>query len=267
MDNKTNEIFDRAKAYVKNPLGIIALFLSIIYATNCIVLSSKIEYFKEPYERIPLILFIVVFPFVMLWVFFKLVINHHHKLYAPGEYKDENNFIRPELRTWVNKDNQTVIEETIATSLQLDNISTKVIKSIEIPFNKAWRLNHWGSKCASIMNNKIIFHGKSAPKGSDGCHIDLNYVLDLGKTYRVSCLAKSINGASGKFQLWCHDETISMPIGENVGTHYLLPSENGTEFSINFTAKYNRNIRIHLQYEPGDGSIEVENVKLEEIEI
>lgn len=262
MEENNNRIFEQAKSYVKNPLGIIALFLSIIYATTGIVLSTRIDNLKTVWERMPLIIFVVVFPFVVLYVFYILVVNHHHKLYSPGEFKDESNFISASL-AWKARESIRKPSEVIEDKKEIQMKPS--LRLIDIPINKAWNLNHWGSRCASIMNNKIIFRGKTAPKGTDGCHIDLNYVLELGKRYKVSCIASSIAGTNGKFQLWCHDETIDKPIGENVGTHYLIPSVNGDEFYVEFNAKYNRNIRIHLQYEPGDGEIQVYNVKVEEL--
>jgi hypothetical protein len=47
-----------------------------------------------PEERKPLIIFIVLFPVLVLGVFYYLVSRHHGKLYAPGDYKEDNSFLR-----------------------------------------------------------------------------------------------------------------------------------------------------------------------------
>jgi hypothetical protein len=47
-----------------------------------------------PDERFPIVIFIVLFPIVILGVFYLLVSRHHGKLYAPGDYKDDKSFLR-----------------------------------------------------------------------------------------------------------------------------------------------------------------------------
>ncbi len=71
-----------AKSLARNPLGIVALFISLIYGFASLLLSSAIDKLQA-LERWPLILFVVIFPFSVLYVFYKLVTNHHGKLYRP----------------------------------------------------------------------------------------------------------------------------------------------------------------------------------------
>ena len=52
-----------------NPLGIIALFICLVYAIAATVLVKSIE-FLYPYESLLLLLFIVCFPLVILFVFY-----------------------------------------------------------------------------------------------------------------------------------------------------------------------------------------------------
>lgn len=131
-----------------------------------------------------------------------------------------------------------------------------------IAINNLWRLNHWGSTCASIVGDKMVFVGTSAPNGADGSHIDLNKLLEIGKTYEISCFAKTDTNTTGQFQLWCHDQTGETPCGATAATPYKTPSTKGEIISLNFTAEYNQNIRIHLQYTPGQGRIEISNVNI-----
>ena len=113
----------------------------------------------------------------------------------------------------------------------------------------------------------MIFTGTSAPKGKDGSHIDLNNILELGKTYEISCFAKSDPNTNGMFQLWCHDETGVKPYGVNVSTPYKTPSTEGEKIKLNFKADFNKNIRIHLQYTPGLGGTEISDVRIAELKI
>lgn len=81
------------KDLVKNPIGIIALFISMIYGFANLLLGTTASSLTTD-ERFPLIIFIVAFPVVVLGIFYLLVSRHHGKLYAPGDYKDDKSFLR-----------------------------------------------------------------------------------------------------------------------------------------------------------------------------
>jgi hypothetical protein len=130
---------------------------------------------------------------------------------------------------------------------------------ISIPIDYLWDLNHWGSNCATIKDNKMIFKGTFAPNGTDGSNININEQLKIGKQYEVSCFVKSLVGTTGMFQLWCHDQTES---GNSVATKYKVPSQDGELIGLIFQPKFNQNIRIHFQYTPGEGQIEISDVKI-----
>lgn len=82
---------ETAKGLAKNPLGIIALFIVLIYgfASLTVGFSDKLT----AGERTPLIWFLVLFPVAVLSVFAWLVSCHHKKLYAPSDFKDEEHFL------------------------------------------------------------------------------------------------------------------------------------------------------------------------------
>ena len=278
MENNDNGFLEKVKGLTKNPLGIIALFISLIYGIAGTVLSSSLDNLKGPAERLPLIWFIILFPLVVLGIFAYLVIFHHKKLYAPSDYKDEKNFVNIIGNKGVSSDLEEVsnqlnslkseqdIEQLISSISKISKEIEKIReKSEKIPINNLWRLNHWGSTCASIINEKMIFTGVSAPKDTDGSHIDLNNMLEIGKAYEISCFAKSEVNTNAKFQLWCHDNTGVRPYGANVKTSYKTPSVEGEKVKLNFHADFNKNIRIHLQYTPGQGRIEVSDVRVSEI--
>ena len=82
-----------AKGLTRNPLGIVALFISLIYGFACLVLSSSLANLLGENERLPLIWFVIGFPVLILISFILLVIYHHEKLYAPIDYKDEKHFV------------------------------------------------------------------------------------------------------------------------------------------------------------------------------
>ncbi len=83
-----------AQRLVRNPLGIIALFIVLIYAFAVLLVGFSGPKLA-PNERLPLVWFIILFPFVVLFTFYRLVANHHSKLYAPSDYRDERLFFHP----------------------------------------------------------------------------------------------------------------------------------------------------------------------------
>lgn len=85
---------EHAKGLTKNPLGIIGLFVSLIYGFACLVLSTSISNLKGYEERIPLIWFIIIFPIIILLVFLFLVTKHHGKLYSPSDYGNAETFLK-----------------------------------------------------------------------------------------------------------------------------------------------------------------------------
>lgn len=89
-----NDFINNAKGLTRNPLGIIALFVSLIYGFACLVLSTSISNLHTSEERLPLIWFIIVFPIIILIAFISLVIKHHEKLYSPSDYRGDEAFIQ-----------------------------------------------------------------------------------------------------------------------------------------------------------------------------
>jgi len=272
MDVDPTKFLENAKGFTKSPLGIIALFISLIYAFACLLLGLSLNNLHSECERLPLIWFIIIFPLLILATFIYLVINHPKKLYGPSDFKDENNFIVFTGNKEVQADLGSAIE--ILTGLALEDKSGRINKAIDlidktkeksltqisIPINHLWHLNHWGNSFASIKDDKMMFTGLGKAR-EDGSNIDINEVLEIGKQYEVSCFAKSSEGTTGRFRLWCHDQTES---GNSVSTQFSTPSRNGDNIGLVFQAKFSKNIRIHLQYKPGEGEIEVGHVKIAE---
>jgi hypothetical protein len=83
-------MFQSAKTLARNPLGIIALFIVLVYAVASIVITfAKPVFYHNPFH--PAVLFLAVFPIVVLGAFTYLVAERHMNLYAPQDYKDQAN--------------------------------------------------------------------------------------------------------------------------------------------------------------------------------
>jgi len=74
-------------------------------------------------ERLPLIWFLVLFPVLVLWTFYRLVTRHHRKLYAPGDYRDERLFVTP------------LPEDAVAEKVEQE--VQAVVASQQLPTNEA----------------------------------------------------------------------------------------------------------------------------------
>lgn len=81
-----------AQKLATNPLGIIALFIVLVYGIAGFVFSSSAQYL-DCNQKSFMIAFLVLFPVLVLSVFVWLVTCHHVKLYAPSDFKDEKNFM------------------------------------------------------------------------------------------------------------------------------------------------------------------------------
>lgn len=77
----------------RNPLGIIGLFISLVYGFANWMLGSTANTLLAN-ERIVIIWFIVLFPVLILVAFCYLVVKHHGKLYAPKDYSKDESFLQ-----------------------------------------------------------------------------------------------------------------------------------------------------------------------------
>lgn len=108
----------------RNPLGILALFLVLVYGFACLVVGLGTKSLNET-ERFPLIWFLVLFPILVLWIFYLLVTRHHRKLYAPSDYKDEKFFVTPMPEEVI----QARVEEEVSAAIAQQMPTTEPINA------------------------------------------------------------------------------------------------------------------------------------------
>jgi len=80
-----------ARQLSRNPLGIIALFIVLVYAFAALLVGFSSNLTER--ERLPIIWFLLIFPVFVLSVFAWLVSRHHTKLYSPADYRRDSGFI------------------------------------------------------------------------------------------------------------------------------------------------------------------------------
>lgn len=95
MNDQIKTFGEIATGLARNPLGIIALFIVLVYGFACLV--TIFTGGLSPAERLPLIYFLIGFPILVLAAFTWLVSKHSGKLFAPGDFKNEDNYVRMQL--------------------------------------------------------------------------------------------------------------------------------------------------------------------------
>lgn len=121
------EFSESAKALTKNPLGIIGLFIVLVYGFACLLLGAGLNDLTENQNWF-LVLFVISFPAFILFTFFKLVTEHHKKLYAPSDYNDENNFHFDLLNNNVEDIQTTVSNTEKGKIIELESKNNELIK-------------------------------------------------------------------------------------------------------------------------------------------
>ena len=92
MSHPEVTFLDRASRLARNPLGIIALFICFLYSMASLTLGLASGITEG--QRWVLIVFLCLFPLVVLWAYFVLVTKHASALYAPTDFEDERIFLR-----------------------------------------------------------------------------------------------------------------------------------------------------------------------------
>lgn len=95
MSDDPSKFGDTATRLARNPLGIIALFIVLVYGFASLVTAFAGSFSAA--ERLPLIYFLVLFPLVVLFVFHQMVTKYPRNLFAPSDFKNEDNYVRMQM--------------------------------------------------------------------------------------------------------------------------------------------------------------------------
>jgi hypothetical protein len=80
-----------ASTLARNPLGIIALFIVLVYGFASLVTAFGNR--LSLMERLPLIYFMVIFPVLVLGVFTFLVMRYSSDLFAPSDFENQADYV------------------------------------------------------------------------------------------------------------------------------------------------------------------------------
>jgi hypothetical protein len=99
-----------AKGLSRSPLGIIALFIVLIYGVAALVLGLTADNLDNGLKW-PLVWFLALFPCLVLLTFAWLVARYHTHLYAPSDFSDQKLFLELQAKVTNNEHRIQVLAE------------------------------------------------------------------------------------------------------------------------------------------------------------
>lgn len=140
MKDSQTSFASTASSLARNPLGIIALFIVLVYGFASLVTAFAGS--LTLYERLPLIYFLVGFPILVLGVFSWLVSKHSGKLFAPADFKNEDNYVRMQMTAVASLAAASTKDSSPSTEVDLEKIVDAVRSaSTTSTHGHSWR-NH-----------------------------------------------------------------------------------------------------------------------------
>ena len=138
--DQTKSLGETAKSLARNPLGIIALFIVMVYGFASLVTAFAGSFTAA--ERLPLIYFLICFPVLVLCVFAWLVSKHSGKLFAPSDFRNEDNYVKMQMSVVASLTAATAKSDTPASEAELHRI-VEVVRaaSLATASGDGWR-NH-----------------------------------------------------------------------------------------------------------------------------
>ena len=109
-----------AKGLARSPLGIVALFIVLVYGFASLVTAFAGSFTAA--ERLLLICFLILFPVLVLIVFAWLVSKHSGRLFAPSDFRDEENFVKMQMAVAASLSAATAKRENTTSESQIEKI-------------------------------------------------------------------------------------------------------------------------------------------------
>ena len=103
-------MIDKPKG-ISNPLTIIGVFATITEAGGTVVLP-----FLTPANQNLYMWFLMVFPSLLLLLFFAILYWKHTALYSPSDYKSDNSFVKAAQMVMLVKDNKIELKSEDASN-------------------------------------------------------------------------------------------------------------------------------------------------------
>lgn len=118
---------ETAKGLARSPLGIIALFIVLVYGFASLVTAFAGSFTAG--ERFPLVYFLVLFPVLVLAVFAWLVSRHSSRLFGPSDFRNEENFVKMQMTAVASLVAASAKGDSNPSNLELDRVVDVVRES------------------------------------------------------------------------------------------------------------------------------------------
>lgn len=135
--------------YIKNPLSIVAIFAGIVEVSGTAVLP-----FILPANQAAYMWFLMIFPTLLVAVFFLTLNFNHVVLYAPSDFRDDQAFLDA-LKAIVSKETEPQEPESDdAVAQKINSDVEKVIKALSGKYT--WRTVRGISKEQSLSIDVVV---------------------------------------------------------------------------------------------------------------
>lgn len=240
-NNSLSSFGDTAKGLARNPLGIIALFIVLIYG-----LASLVTVFANSLtasERLPLIWFLVIFPIIVLVVFAWLVSRHSGKLFAPSDFKNEENYVKMQMTAVASLVAASTKASTPASEADIEKIVDAVRQALPSEKQKPedWR-NHILWVDDRPDNNIYERRAFEAVGLRFTLALSTNEALDLLKRNKYAAIISDMGRREGPREGYVFLDTLRREgdktpffiyAGSNLPEHKLEAFEHGAQGSTN----------------------------------
>jgi hypothetical protein len=197
MTDQVTNFGDIAQKLARNPLGIIALFIVLVYGFAALVTGFSGSF--APDERLPLIYFLIIFPVLVLAVFAWLVSRHSNKLFAPSDFRNEDNYVKALTATA----SLAVASARGGSGVSTTEISS-VVESVQEASARSRQLRNWTSWWNHMLwvddkpDNNIIERNAFEAMGiSFSLALSTDEALALVRDRRFSAIISDVNRKEG----------------------------------------------------------------------
>jgi len=235
-----------AKGFTKSPLGIIALFIVLVYGFATLAVSFGNNLTNH---IAPLIYFLVIFPVIVFIGFLWLVSKHHDKIYGPSDFKNEENFLKMKMSTVASLAAATAklpsgnIDSEIAQE-QLNAIVEMVSKTK--PKEKSGNIEKWKNKILWIDDrpeNNVYERQAFEAEGIEfNLALSTNEAIEVLKDKKYAAIISNMGRKEGPQEGYVLLEKIRKSgdktpffiyAGSNAPEHKMMAIERGAQGSTN----------------------------------
>ena len=216
MENQSvDSVFKGAKGLSGSPLGIIALFILLVYGFAALTFGVSLGNLGP--ERIIIVWFLVIFPVLVLLIFTYLVMRYHRHLYGPTDFVDQELFLRLQEQLVQKRQENNVLREVnnvaLPAAITFPPASPAALELRKLETNALLHHNdpqkgRWGGKSESNGLKIVVGEISQLKSDPDYFNVPIKVVSTDPKTHPLK----------GKVRFHLHD-TFSKEVDEVIATN------------------------------------------------